>query len=246
MQRASSARWKTLDRRFLLRLFVWSLCQRALTKPVSYNYRWSRQLRAASIRAASTTTRTITMIAATTTITATTTNKRRGVRPPCDVLLCKFNDVVDVMLVRSHEREAPAASVGGEFVPWYLKVSTGEPPDKPRDIWKCQSDKYGSCVVVMQSAPSLTNPSSFHARVVVLPAAFPWALSLSPSPSPSLSHGESVAAAGDRFAPGMEFLSRLEHYREVGTTSRRIFAKWQLFIARNRDTTIRAWPIRHF
>jgi len=179
MQRASSARWKTLDRRFLLRLFVWSLCQRALTKPVSYNYRWSRQLRAASTRAASTTTRTITMIAATTTITATTTNKRRGVRPPCDVLLCKFNDVVDVMLVRSHEREAPAASVGGEFVPWYLKVSTGEPPDKPRDIWKCQSDKYGSCVVVMQSAPSLTNPSSFHARVVVLPAAFPWALSLS-------------------------------------------------------------------
>ena len=179
MQRASSARWKTLDRRFLLRLFVWSLCQRALTKPVSYNYRWSRQLRAASTRAASTTTRTITMIAATTTITATTTNKRRGVRPPCDVLLCKFNDVVDVKLVRSHEREAPAASVGGEFVPWYLKVSTGEPPDKPRDIWKCQSDKYGSCVVVMQSAPSLTNPSSFHARVVVLPAAFPWALSLS-------------------------------------------------------------------
>lgn len=39
-------------------------------------------------------------------------------------------------------------------MPWYLKVSTGEPPDKPRDIWKCQSDKYGSCVVVMQSAPS--------------------------------------------------------------------------------------------
>ena len=53
------------------------------------------------------------MIAAT--ITATTTNKRRGVRPPCDVLLCKFNDVVDVMLVRFHERKAPAG-IGGRRV----------------------------------------------------------------------------------------------------------------------------------
>lgn len=75
----------------------------------------------------------------------------RGVQPPHDVLLCKFNDVADAMLVLSHGRVGPP---GGEFVPRYLKVSTRGTPDKPRDIWKCQSDKYGSCVVVMQPAPS--------------------------------------------------------------------------------------------
>lgn len=70
---------------------------------------------------------------------------------------------------------------------------------------------------------------SLRARVVVLPAAFPSAPTLAP-------HSESVAPAGDRFAPGMEFLSRPERYREVGTNLQRIFAKWQLSIAKNRDT----------
>lgn len=63
----------------------------------------------------------------------------------------------------------------------------------------------------------------------------------------ALSHGESVAPAGDRFAPGMEFLSRPERYREVGTSFRGgSLVEWQLSIARNRDTTIAARPIRHF
>lgn len=83
---------------------------------------------------------------------------------------------------------------------------------------------------------------SLRARVVVSSRSF----SPNSHPRPVLFHGESVAPAGDRFAPGMEFLSRLERYREVGTSPRRIFAEWQLSLAKNGGTTIRARLIRHF
>lgn len=119
----------------------------------------------------------------------------------------------------SHDR------VGFGFVRRYLKVSTAGTPDKPRDIWKCQSDKYGSCVVVMQPLPrSLVDPFAnlvCLTRVVVLPRLSSLSNPTLPFPPrlrPMLSPSESVAPAGDRFAPGMKVLSQLERYREIQTS----------------------------
>lgn len=134
---------------------------------------------------------------------------------------------------------APAGSCEGT-----LRFPPRGTPDKPRDIWKCQSDKYGSCVVVMQPLPRSRRPLCLVclSRVVVLPRLSSLSNpTLPPLPPPlrafaPCSHGESVAPAGDRFAPGMKVLSRLERYREVGTSLWRILAKWQLSIVKNRDT----------
>jgi len=118
MQCAGSARRRTFDPRFLSRLL----------RPIPLSRCWLNPFHiiiddhgscAPRVPASSTTTmtRSIAMTALRLLL------RRYGVRPPCDVLLCKFNDVVDAMLVLSHGHAVP---VGGEFVPRYLKVFTGE------------------------------------------------------------------------------------------------------------------------
>lgn len=116
------------------------------------------------------------------------------------------------------------------------KVSTGGTPDKPRDIWKCQGDKYGSCVVVMQPLPRSRQSLCLVCltRVVVLPR-----LSSLSNPPPNLPFPSPALTVKVLRPRAIDSRRGWRFYRDsnVIAKSERVCGGFsQLSMAKNRDT----------